>query len=408
MSINARKNKLKKFNFNRYVNTDLTNRGYVRLLHFILKSKEPLTSYEIEHGLGVSKYIVELLDNLYTPPSKSQPLFTWEKICRRNYDINEDKDLKKRLYKLLNTIYKLDWFEETNEQYNHLLLSKRAKTITLSYDKTKRLKISLVKNKDILENKENSQVIIKIYKPKIRRRSYILNTIRKKDGLHVYAEVYYNPRALHRYLDVEYGPEVNRLDPKATKLYTGSFRGFLLYLAGEYRHGWSQASKERIRKVISNPGIIQKVEFLKYWRDFEDVGFDVLDILKKIITDFNTIIKEHYRDYSHDYNTYEDDHSPIIGLKARDTSDDNVKLILTERCHKAVLDYFSRFEYPTILSPIVSTKQYLIYKNLKIESKLREYNLEMLKIQRNLLSRRLNRIDKEINIGRPLYPLPFL
>lgn len=213
---------------------------------------------------------------------------------------------------------------------------------------------------------------------------------------------------MHRYLDVEYGLEVNRLDPKTKKLFTGNFRGFLLYLAGEYRHGWSQAGKERIREVISNPGTIKKVEFLKYWKDFADVGFDVLDILKKIIMDFNTIIKEHYRDYIHDYNTYEDDNSPIIGMNARDTSDDNIKLILTERCHKAVLDYFARFESPTILSPIVSTKQYLIYKNLKIGSKLQEYNLEMLKIQRNLLSRRLHRIDEEINTGHPLYPLPFL
>jgi hypothetical protein len=57
---------------------------------------------------------------------------------------------------------------------------------------------------------------------------------------------------------------------------------------------------------------------------------------------------------------------------------------------------------------MVSTKQYLIYRNLKIESKLQEYNLEMLKIQRSLLGRRLQRIDEEIKIGHPLYPLPYL
>ena len=82
-------------------------------------------------------------------------------------------------------------------------------------------------------------------------------------------------------------------------------------------------------------------------------------------------------------------------VNARDTSDDNIKLILTERCHNAVLYYFARFESPTILSPIASPKQYSIYKNLKIGSKLQDYNLEMLKIQRNLLSRRLHRIDEE-------------
>ncbi len=416
MSINARKNKLKGFNFNRYANIDLTNRGYVKLLHFILKSKKPLTSYQIQHGLGESKYVIEMLNNLFTASSSSQPLFTWEKIYRKDYEINEDKNLKKRLYRLLNTIYKLDWFEEADDRlYDHLFLSKRAKIITLSYDKTKRLKISLPKNKDIEENKEDNEVIIKIREPKIRHHrsyichhSYILNAIRKKDGLHVYAEVYYNPRAVHKYLDVEYGPEVNRLDPKAKKLYTGNFRGFLLYLAGEYRHGWSQSGKERIREVISNSSLTKKIPFLKYWKDFEYVGFDVLDILMEIIIDFNKIITRHYQNYSHDYNTYEDDDSPIVGMNAKNTSDDNLKLILTERYRWAVLSYFADFENPTILSSTILSKQYSNYKNLKIEDKLNEYNLEMLKNQRNLLSRRLDRIDVEINIGHPLYPLPFL
>lgn len=159
---------------------------------------------------------------------------------------------------------------------------------------------------------------------------------------------------------------------------------------------------------MSNPGLTKKVEFLKYWKDFGDVGFDVYSILKKIITDFNTILKEHYRDYTHDYNTYEDDSSPIIGMNAHDTSDDNLKLIITERYRWAVLSYFADFDTHTILSPTISCEQYSNYKNLKIESKLSEYNLEMLKIQRNLLSRRLHRIDEEINIGHPLYLLPFL
>ena len=35
------------------------------------------------------------------------------------------------------------------------------------------------------------------------RHPCFLMTIRKKDGIHVYAEVYYNPRAVHKYLDVE-------------------------------------------------------------------------------------------------------------------------------------------------------------------------------------------------------------
>ena len=82
--------------------------------------------------------------------------------------------------------------------------------------------------------------------------------------------------------------------------------------------------------------------------------------------------------------------------------------MLTERYLWAVLSYFADFENPTILSSTILSKQYSNYQNLKIEDKLNEYNLEMLKNQRNLLSRRLDRIDVEINIGHPLYPLPFL
>ena len=174
------------------------------------------------------------------------------------------------------------------------------------------------------------------------------------------------------------------------------------------RYGWTQDGKRRIREVISNSSLTKKIPFLKYWSDFEDVGFDVLDILKEITIDFNNIITRHYRNYSHDYNTYEDDDSSIVGINFSDTSDDNLKLIITERYRWAVLSYFADFENPTILSPTISLKQYSNYKNLKIESKLNEYNLEMLKNQRNLLSRRLDRIDEEINIGHPLYPLPFL
>jgi hypothetical protein len=92
-------------------------------------------------------------------------------------------------------------------------------------------------------------------------------------------------------------------------------------------------------------------------------------------------------------------------MNALDTSDDNLKLIITERYHWTVLTYFANFEN---LSPTISPEQYSNYKNLEIESKLQEYNLEMLKIQRSLLSSRLHRIEEDIKIGHPLYPLPFL
>ena len=415
-SVNDHKNKLKEFNFNRFANIDLTNLGYIKLLHFILRSENPLTSYEIECGMGQSKYIHKMLDNLVTPYRSRENLFVWDRVG--SDDNKANGNVKKKLYKILNSIYGLDWFNETDEeQYNYLILSNDGRIVTLSYGEKKKLEVQLIESKNEGQTDEKEgEAVLNIYDDKKRfpylyttndnKKSYsgFLRTIRKKDGLHIYAEVYYNPRTMLRYLDIEY---VN-LKSKKLKIFSGNFRGFLFYLACELKYEWTQDSKQRIREVISNSSLIKKVPFLKYWRDFEDVGFDVLDILKKMITDFNTIINEHFSDYGHDYNTYEDDHSLIIGMNARDTSDDNIKLILIERFHKAVLDYFARFESPTTLPPIVSAKQSLIYENLKIESKLQDYNLEMLKIQRNLLSRRLHRIDEEINIGHPLYPLPFL
>jgi hypothetical protein len=413
-SVNDHKNKLKQFNFNRFANIDLTNSGYIKLLHFILKSEYPLTSYEIEGGTGESKYIHKMLNNLITPSSSCEHLFIWDKVSTSNSKDNEN--IKKKLYRILNSIYGLDWFRETDkDQYNYITLSSDDKIITLSYATNKKLEIHLLKNKNEEQaDEKEGQAILNIYDDKKRfpylytanddKKSYsgFLRTVRKRNGLHVYAETWYNPITKLRYLDVEY---VNPKSKKSKKLFSGNFRGFLFYLACELKYGWTQDSKRRIYEVISNPGLTKKVEFLKYWKDFADVGFDVLDILKKIITDFHTIIKQHYRDYSHDYNTYEDDNSPIIGMNARDTSDDNLKLIITERYRWAVLTYFADFEN---LSPTISPEQYSNYKNSKIESKLNEYNLEMLKNQRYLLSHRLNRIDEEISIGHPLYPLPFL
>lgn len=414
-SVNDHKNKLKQFNFNRFANIDLTNLGY-KLLHFILKSEHSLTSYEIESLTGESKYVHKMLKNLITPSSSREHLFIWDKVGTS--DSKDNENVKKKLYRILNTIYELDWFKEADkEQYNYLTLSIDDKIITLSYGENKKLEIQLVENKkEGQAGEKEGQAVLNIYDDKKRfpylytanvdKKSYssFLRTVRKADGLHVYIEIYYNPLTMLSYLDVEY---VDPKSKKSIKSFSGNFRGFLFYLTCELKYGWTQDSKRRIREVISNSSLTKKIPFLKYWSDFEDVGFDVLDVLKEITIDFNNIITQHYRNYSHDYNTYEDDNSSIIGINSRDTSDDNLKLIITERYRWAVLTYFADLEYPTILSPIISLKQYSNYQNLKIESKLNEYNLELLKNQRNLLSHRLNRIDEEINIGYPLYPVPF-
>jgi hypothetical protein len=418
-SVNDHKNKLKQFNFSRYANIDLTNLGYIRLLHFILKSEHPLTSYEIECGMGESKYVHKMLNNLITPSSSLEHLFIWDKVGTS--DGKDNENVKKKIYRILNSIYRLDWFRETDmEQYNYLTLSSDNKIITLSYGTDKKLEIQLIKNKNEEQaNEEEGQAVLNIYDDKKRfpyhhtvnddKKSYsgFLMTIRKGDGLHVYVETYYNPLTMLRYLDVEYASPKLKKSKKLKELISGNFRGFLFYLACELNYGWTNDSERRIYDVIFNPSLVKKIPFLTYWKEFGDVGFDVLGILREIISDFNSIIKEHYKNYSHNYNTYEEDHSAIIGMNARDTSDDNIKLIITERCHNSLLEYFAAFECPTILSPDVSPKQFFNYENLNIRGKLNEYNLEMLMIQRNLSIQRLNRINESINYGLPIYPISF-
>lgn len=197
MSVNDHKNKLKEFDFNRFANIDLTNLGYIKLLHFILKSEHSLTSYEIESLTGGSKYVHKMLNNLITPSSSRGHLFIWDKIGTS--DSKDNENVKKELYRILNSIYELDWFKEADkEQYNYLTLSSDNKMITLSYGRDKKLEIHLVTDKNEEQaNEKEGQAVLNIYDDRKRfpyhhtvsddKKSYsgFLRTIRKEDGLHV-------------------------------------------------------------------------------------------------------------------------------------------------------------------------------------------------------------------------------
>ena len=203
-SVNDHKNKLKEFNFNRFANIDLTNLGYIKLLHFILRSENPLTSYEIECGMGQSKYIHKMLDNLVTPSRSREHLFVWDRVG--SDDNKANGNVKKKLYKILNSIYGLDWFNETDEeQYNYLILSNDGRIVTLSYGEKKKLEVQLIESKNEGQTDEKEgEAVLNIYDDKKRfpylyttndnKKSYsgFLRTIRNKGGLRLYAEVYYH------------------------------------------------------------------------------------------------------------------------------------------------------------------------------------------------------------------------
>jgi hypothetical protein len=74
-----------------------------------------------------------------------------------------------------------------------------------------------------------------------------------------------------------------------------NFRGFLLYLVGESRS--KRQDNRRLRKVISNPIILEQAPFLQYWQDFERSKFDVTGTLREIGIEFQNLLAIHSIEY---------------------------------------------------------------------------------------------------------------
>ena len=67
-----------------------------------------------------------MLNNLITPSSSPEHLFIWDKVGTS--DSKDNENVKKKIYRILNSIYGLEWFMETDkEQYNYLTLSRTIK-----------------------------------------------------------------------------------------------------------------------------------------------------------------------------------------------------------------------------------------------------------------------------------------
>ena len=67
--------------------------------------------------------------------------------------------------------------------------------------------------------------------------------------------------------------------------YYPSLRTLLLYLFNE-RHAKIR-DINTIRKVLSNPRIVEIAPFLEYWKDFEKYGFDVFDVFSDILMEIS-------------------------------------------------------------------------------------------------------------------------
>jgi hypothetical protein len=66
--------------------------------------------------------------------------------------------------------------------------------------------------------------------------------------------------------------------------YYPNLRTLLLYFYNEYHAKTTKTKKvDRIRKVLSNPKIIEIAPFLEYWNDFQKYGFNVIDIFYDLL-----------------------------------------------------------------------------------------------------------------------------
>jgi hypothetical protein len=151
--------------------------------------------------------------------------------------------------------------------------------------------------------------------------------------------------------------------------YTLNFRGFLLFLNGESKsaiHG----IKDRIRKVILSPNILDRVPFLMYWQDFEEMEFDAITMLVGLIKDLGE--------------------SAIL-----DPSSDTNYLLLrvTERYYDKVSRHFEFFE-ELILTDPSCRGQLKKYGELQIGRKIKEYRLTMLMMLKKLQLEQVAIVDR--------------
>jgi hypothetical protein len=114
-------------------------------------------------------------------------------------------------------------------------------------------------------------------------------------------------------------------------------------LVGESRS--KRQDNRRLRRVISNPVILEQAPFLQYWQDFERSKFDVTGTLRQIGIEFQNSLTIHNIEY----------------LQRR----------VTERYFFAVDRYFGRLKQPG------SFYIYIKIVDRQTDGELKDYRLKM-------------------------------
>jgi hypothetical protein len=251
-SINNRLSRLRSYNSDRFLRVDLTKKSILEVLYLLGKHGE-MTSTEIRHKLekSPSRYVYELLENLYPPEIKRMRLFVFE-------DFIDSKDSER--IKLFQLIYPLaePFWKISNYDLDNIDVKVNGNKITFNYDDDKKIVIDVSVKKPFLRVFDKEKYCI--------GEPLIVET--KNNKSHIYMELGFSKRL--NYVDHYY-------DTSGRYVYALNLLGFLLIISDR-----KKISKQKIHEIISNPNIANVVPFLESWADFNDIGFDVLEELLSI------------------------------------------------------------------------------------------------------------------------------
>jgi hypothetical protein len=164
---------------------------------------------------------------------------------------------------------------------------------------------------------------------------------------------------------------VSLWDNTENRRYSLNIRGLILFIYGESRSK-VQGKTARIREVIQNPAVIDNLSFLKYWQDFQEVGFDVYKELELLAKELEGDILD-----------------PNV-------SNYRIMLKVIDRYYISITTYFRSLEYGNMLNPNKYWERFKKAVELQIWTrKLKEFSLPLLQTQKELLNEQIATIDRE-------------
>lgn len=152
--------------------------------------------------------------------------------------------------------------------------------------------------------------------------------------------------------------------------YTLNIRGLMLFILCESRSKVI-GKQRRVKRVIQNPTIIDRLPFLKYWEEFLEVGFDVFEELE-------ILAKEFQRD-----------------ILDSNISNSRLMYKVVERYYISINGYLRHLEYGRMLNPEKWHERFKLGVELQIWKKLKELSLSLLGMQKELMNEQIAYLNAE-------------